>query len=185
MTTTEDSVNPTQQSPAQLEVPEPPAEVPAEVRALIGTKSEWWTAREPIDRSFVRRFAEAIFEEKQIHLDEKAARDVGYATVVAPPTGIVRYPHGGTEIPEPRDAFRYMVGVLVYGGRTHVHGGTLLRIFRPAQVGDVVSQRTRLRDVSMKQGSRFRMGIIIRETVYVNQFRQVLAHAQQIEIEIP
>lgn len=173
------------QPPEELEAVVPPEEVPEDVRQLIGTRSNWWTAREPIDRSFIRRFAEAIFDAQDVYLDERAARAAGYPTVVAPPTGIVRYPHGGVEIRPPHEVFKDMVGVLVYGGRTHVHGGTVLKIFRPPQVGDVVSQRTRLGDVSMKQGSRFRMGMIIRETVYVNQFRQVLAHAQQIEFEIP
>ena len=169
----------------QLEVPVPPEEVAEEVRALIGTRSSWWTAPEPIDRSYIRRYADAIFDDSAIYRDEKAARDAGYAPVIAPPTGIIRYPYGGTHIKKPQDAFKDMIKVLVYGGRTHVHGGTVLRIYRPAQVGDIVSQRTRLRDVSMKQGKNFRMGMIIRETVYVNQFRQVLAYAQQIEFEIP
>ncbi len=169
----------------QAEAPVPPEEISDEVRALIGTKSKWWTAPDPIDRSYVRRFAEAILDAQDIYLDERAARAAGYPTVVAPPTGIVRYPHGGVAIKAPHKVFEDMVGVLVYGGRTHVHGGTVLKIFRPAQVGDVVSQRTRLTSVSMKQGRRFRMGMIVRETVYVNQFRQVLAHARQIEFEIP
>jgi hypothetical protein len=169
----------------QLEAATPPEDISDEVRALIGTMSKWWTATEPVDRSFVRRFADAIYDDGEIYRNETAARNSGYATIPAPPTGIIRYPYGGIRIKAPQEAFKDMIGVLVFGGRTHVHGGTRMKIFRPAQVGDVVSQRTRLRDVSMKQGSRFRMGMIIRETVYVNQFHQVLAVAQQIEFELP
>lgn len=176
----------TQAVTEEIEAPVPPEEVPEDVRALIGTRSEWWTAPEPIDRSFVRRFADAVFDDSAIYRDERVARDAGYATVPGPPTSIVRYPHGGLEIAEPHQVFKDMVGVLVFGGRTHVHGGTRLRIFRPAQVGDQVSQRTRLKDVTMKEGrGGRRMGMIVRETVYVNQHRQVLAVAEQIEFELP
>ncbi|MDG4834311.1 MaoC family dehydratase N-terminal domain-containing protein [Solwaraspora sp. WMMD1047] len=170
---------------AQIEAPVPPEDISDEVRALIGTMSAWWTAPEPIDRSYLRRFADATFNDEPVHRDERAARAAGYPDVVGPPTAIVRYPHGGLEIRPPNQVFKDMVQVLVYGGRTHVHGGTRLRIFRPLQVGDVVSQRTRLREVAMKQGRKGRMGMIVRETVYVNQFREVLAHTQQIEFELP
>lgn len=170
---------------AQAEVPVPPDEVAEEVRALIGTMSAWWTAPEPIDRSFIRRFCDAVFDDSPIHRDVRAARRAGYPDVVGPPTSIVRYPHGGLAIKQPHEVFKEMIQVLVYGGRTHVHGGTNLKIFRPVRVGDVVSQRTRLRDVAMKQGRKSRMGMIVRETVFVNQYREVLAHAQQIEFELP
>lgn len=169
----------------QIEAPTPPQDISDDVRALIGTMSEWWTAPEPIDRSFIRRFADAIFDESDIQRDVDAARAAGYPDVVGTPTSIVRYPHGGTTIKPPNQVFKEMVQVLVFGGRTHVHGGTRLRIFRPVRPGDVVSQRTRLRDVTMKQGRQSRMGMIVRETVYVNQFREVLAHTQQIEFELP
>ena len=170
----------------EIEAPVPPEEVPEDVRALIGTRSEWWIAPEPIDRSFVRRFADAILDHSPLYRDEKVARDAGYSTIPGPPTSIVRYPHGGTAIAEPHQVFKDMVGVLVFGGRTHVHGGTRLKIFRPAQVGDQVAQRTRLKDVQMKTGrGGRRMGMTVRETVYVNQHRQVLAVAEQIEFELP
>lgn len=169
----------------EVEAPEPPEEVPEDVRALIGTRSKWWIAHEAVDRSYIRRFCDAIFNEQAIHRNEAAARAVGYPSVVGPPTSIVRYPHGGIAIKEPHEVFKEMVQVLVFGGRTHVHGGTKLQLFRPIREGDVISQRTRLRDVSMKQGRRFRMGMIVRETVYVNQFDEVIAHAQQIEFELP
>lgn len=153
-----------------------------EVLAQKGRMSRWWTAPEPLERGTVRRFAEAIMDQNPLYRDRDYAQRAGFPDVLAPPTYVVRYPYGGFEVQGP---FDQMVPVEVPGCHKMVHGGTELELFRPLQVGDVASQRTRIRDIYERQGRTGPMLFVIRETVYVNQHRQVLALARQINILLP
>lgn len=155
-----------------------------EALARKGEMSEWQTFPEPVDRGIVRRFAIAIMDQSAEYRDEKAAKEAGYADIVAPPTYIVRTPPaqwGGedslpTAAPNP---------VQVPGVRKAVLGGMEIDLFRPVQVGDLISYRTRMSDIYEKQGEKGPMAVTVQETVYVNQNRELLAIARKTLILLP
>src|SRR5262245_1462524 len=56
-----------------------------EIKALIGVEGEPQTSWEPVERSEVRRFAQAVMDDDPIFWDVAYVKDMRYGAVVAPP----------------------------------------------------------------------------------------------------
>ena len=111
-----------------------------------------------VGREKVREFAHAVGESDRLHLDPAAARDAGYADVVAPPMFAVVY--GAPAIapalldPEVGIDFAHMV-----------HGGQEFRWGPLVVAGDQIRTTTSVKDISERGG----MGFYVFETHSVNQ----------------
>ncbi|MBI4338944.1 MAG: MaoC family dehydratase N-terminal domain-containing protein [Chloroflexi bacterium] len=139
-----------------------------EVRALVGYKTKWRAAVEPVSRSEVRRFAVATYNQSPLHLEEAYAERSRWGVVIAPPTFAVRGVRGklgSGEAPEvtlPPDHLNPATP-------RRVNGGNEMEVFRPVQVGDEVRQRSRLLSVTEKSGRSGPFVLMVVETVYVDQ----------------
>ena len=111
-----------------------------------------------VGREKIREFAYAVGESNPLHLEPEAAREAGYADVVAPPMFAVVY-SGRAMAPAILDPevgidFAHMV-----------HGGQEFRWGPLVVAGDEITTTASVKDISERGG----MGFYVFETVSVNQ----------------
>jgi acyl dehydratase len=101
-----------------------------------------------VGREKVREFASAVGEENPLHHDVDAAREAGYADVVAPPMFAVVF--GGRAIAPA--LFDPEVGIdfsrMVHGGQEFVWGP-------PVVAGDEIATEVEVKDVAERGGLQF------------------------------
>ena len=101
-----------------------------------------------VGREKVREFAAAVGEENPLHHDPDAAREAGYADVVAPPMFAVVF--GGRAMAPA--LFDPEVGIdfsrMVHGGQEFVWGP-------PVVAGDEIATEVEVKDVSERGGLQF------------------------------
>jgi acyl dehydratase len=101
-----------------------------------------------VGREKVREFAAAVGEENPLHHDLEAAREAGYADVVAPPMFAVVF--GGRAMAPA--LFDPEVGIdfsrMVHGGQEFVWGP-------PVVAGDEIATEVEVKDVSERGGLQF------------------------------
>jgi acyl dehydratase len=101
-----------------------------------------------VGREKVREFAAAVGEENPLHHDVDAAREAGYADVVAPPMFAVVF--GGRAMAPA--LFDPEVGIdfsrMVHGGQEFVWGP-------PIVAGDEIATEVEVKDVSERGGLQF------------------------------
>jgi acyl dehydratase len=101
-----------------------------------------------VGREKVREFASAVGEENPLHHDPEAAREAGYADVVAPPMFAVVF--GGRAIAPA--LFDPEVGIdfarMVHGGQEFVWGP-------PVVAGDEIATEVEVKDVAERGGLQF------------------------------
>ncbi|HEX8976019.1 MAG TPA: MaoC family dehydratase N-terminal domain-containing protein [Solirubrobacteraceae bacterium] len=111
-----------------------------------------------VGREKIREFAHAVGETDRLHLDPGAAREAGFADVVAPPMFAVVYsaPAIAPALLDPAVGidFAHMV-----------HGGQEFRWGPLVVAGDEIRTTTSVRDIS----ERGEMGFYVFETKSVNQ----------------
>lgn len=133
-------------------------------RSLIGTSSESWVVE--VERGAIRRFAEAIGDTNPLWYDREHARSLGYPDVIAPPSFPVSFVM--PDIPpwwEGLDRKRFLAGE---------HGFSYTRAIT---VGDVLTLRMTLLDVTRKQGRSGVMDLMQQEVRGVDpEGRDVFAH---------
>jgi acyl dehydratase len=124
-----------------------------------------------IGREKIKEYAHAVGETNPIHLDVQAARDAGYADVVAPPMFAVVY--AGTAIGPPM--FDPDVGInlamLVHGGQEFVWGPLVV-------AGDEVTTTVGVKDIS-EDGGR---GYYVFESDSINQRGESVCRATWTQI---
>lgn len=133
-------------------------------RSLIGTSSEPWVVE--VERGAIRRFAEAIGDTNPLWHDREHARSLGYPDVIAPPSFPVSFVM--PDIPpwwEGLDRKRFLAGE---------HG---FAYERAITVGDVLTCRMTLLDVTRKQGRSGTMDLMLQEVRGVDaEGKDVFAH---------
>jgi acyl dehydratase len=101
-----------------------------------------------VGREKVREFAAAVGEENPLHHDPDAAREAGFADVVAPPMFAVVF--GGRAVAPA--LFDPEVGIdfarMVHGGQEFVWGP-------PVVAGDEIATEVEVKDVSERGGLQF------------------------------
>ena len=101
-----------------------------------------------VGREKVREFASAVGEENPLHHDPDAAREAGYADVVAPPMFAVVF--GGRAMAPA--LFDPEVGIdfarMVHGGQQFVWGP-------PVVAGDEIATEVEVKDVAERGGLQF------------------------------
>ena len=101
-----------------------------------------------VGREKVREFASAVGEEDPRHHDPDAAREAGYADVVAPPMFAVVYCAGamGPAIFDPDVGMDF--ARMLHGSQEFVWG-------EPVCAGDAITTETTVKDFSERDGKKF------------------------------
>jgi acyl dehydratase len=119
-------------------------------RSLVGRESE--PVQHDVERSAIRRFAEALGDPNPLYQDEAAARAAGFAGLVAPPT----FPLALTS----NERFRHSLDL---GTRSILHGEQQFEYARPIVAGDRLTVVTRVADVQEKAGASGPMDVLVLE----------------------
>jgi acyl dehydratase len=136
-------------------------------RALIGRWGPDATMR--VELGKIREFARAVKDPNPAYLDETEA--------LAPPTFLMTLAHWIRDLGETRSAVK-----LDY--RRLLHGEQEFEYLRPIRAGDVLTFRSRTKDVFEKQGKRGgTMTFVIGETEFRNQHGEVVAYMRNTAIE--
>jgi acyl dehydratase len=111
-----------------------------------------------VGREKIREYARAVGETNPLHLEPQAARDAGYADVVAPPMFAVVFsaPSVGPPIFDPEIELNF--ALMVHGGQEFVWGP-------PVVAGDEITTTTSVKDISERDGR----GYYVFESVSTNQ----------------
>jgi acyl dehydratase len=101
-----------------------------------------------VGREKVREFAGVVGEEDPRYHDVEAAREAGYADVVAPPMFAVVYSGGaiGPALFDPEVGIDF--AQMVHGGQEFVWGA-------PVVAGDEISTEVEVKDISERGGLKF------------------------------
>lgn len=97
-----------------------------------------------VTRNDIRRFATAIGDSNPAYHDREAAKALGYADVIAPPTFLISATTGGGSggfILDPDLGLNYAMVV---------HGEEAFEFVRPVQAGDVLEMTQRIADIQAK-----------------------------------
>jgi acyl dehydratase len=153
-----------------------------EVRAWIGHATEPMSLPEEIAASDVRRYVEATGDANPLWMDDAAARAAGYRARVVPPMLVAelawRLKH--------REAGRMTDRVplpAIYGDTRNVE--TDIEWLEPVHVGDQLSVRHRIRDITARSGRRGLGVYITRETEFSNQDGRVVTRVAQTVVRLP
>jgi acyl dehydratase len=159
-----------------------------EIEALIGLEGHPQTCWEPVERSEVRRFAEAVMDDDPIFWNDAYAKQTRYGSVVAPPLFPLfahRRPPGSADplaraVTEPD--FDGFVGLLTTGLPPVplpmlprlLNGGNEVELYRLPKLGERITARAKYLDIYEKTGRSGTMVFIVVETRYTNQHDELL-----------
>ena len=142
-----------------------------EIRAMLGQEL-YIPGKEVIDRTAIRRYAQAISDPNPLYVDEEFARKSACGGLIAPPTFIFDVSHDTfAEVGEDgRDLSRVTIQ-----GLNAVRGGNEYQFFEPARPGDIINRRRKITDIYKKKGKRAGMILfVVYETSYTNQKDRLL-----------
>lgn len=143
-----------------------------EMKAAIGVESE--PSVYEIERSSIRRFAEAIGDANPLYHDEDYAKSKGYRSLIAPPGFIAQY------------AFPIKRGKAVTFKNPltrNLNGGNEYEFFKPIQAGDTITSTRQLVEIREKSGRMGTMLITVSETTYKDQDGDTVAKARSTLID--
>jgi acyl dehydratase len=158
------------------------------VRALIGMEGEPQTCWEPVERSEIRRFAQAIMDDDPIFWNDAYAKNTRYGTVVAPPLFPLfayRSTPGSPDLLADAATdpdFDGFAG-LTTTGLPPIHlpqlprllnGGNEVELYQLPKLGDHLTARSKYVDIYEKTGRSGTMVFIVIETRYTNQDEALL-----------
>ena len=123
-----------------------------EMKAVLGVESEP-TVHE-VERGAIRRFADAVGDANPLYRDPDAARDAGYADVIAPPTYLRALMPDPALPPYPRPYPEVL------------DGGSAWRYLRPVQAGQRMTVTWKLADAKEREGRLGPMVIATTEIAY-------------------
>jgi acyl dehydratase len=175
----------------------PTSVITDEIRALIGAKSEPFTAWDSVESGAVRRFCQAIMDDDRAYWDEEYAKGTKYGGVIAPPlypgfTG--RRPPG---TPDPLDRFKdepdWDGATGGRGGpgqlppidipfKRLLNGGVSAEFFAFCKPGDRITGQREYIEITERTGRTGLMAIIVSETTYTNQDGLLLSKVRNTTI---
>ena len=119
-------------------------------KSLIGRESE--PVVQDVEKSAIRRFAEALGDPNPVYVDEGAAKSAGFPGIVAPPTFAVTL--------VVNDRFRHSLDL---GTRNVLHGEQVIETFRPLLAGERITVKSRVADVQERTGPSGTMDFLVIE----------------------
>ena len=139
-------------------------------RSLAGAESEPY--ENEIERSALRKYAEAIQDSNPIYVDETYGRSTPHGGIIAPPTFLCTLHAGTRKAPDP-----------VPPSYTEVlNGGIEFQYERAVRFRDVLIGRSRIADAFEKEGRLGRMLFLVSETVFRDRAGILVARMRQTEI---
>jgi acyl dehydratase len=125
-----------------------------EIRAMLG-QEVYFAGKEVIDRTAIKRYAQAISDLHPLYIDEEFAKKGKYGGVIAPPTFIFDVSHDiFAEIGEDGNEYQF---------------------FEPARPGDIINRRRKIADIYEKKGKKAgNILFVVYETTYTNQKDELL-----------
>ena len=144
--------------------------ITGEIRACIGIQSQPTVIE--IERSMIKRFAEAIEDPNPLWQDEEYARNARNGGIVAPPGFLISLMMRG---PMPELPFELPFTRLLDGGGEWEY-------FKPIRPGDVITVVTRLADVMEREGKMGTMVFLVTETTWKNQRNELIARSRGTSI---
>ncbi|HZQ36734.1 MAG TPA: MaoC family dehydratase N-terminal domain-containing protein [Dehalococcoidia bacterium] len=139
-----------------------------EMRDQIGKEGPPSTLE--VDKTAVRMFARAVGHTDQVFYDEEEAKRRGYRSLPAPPGYL------GTRVYNPKAAQGDGPGSFTRGPYKRIlNGGTEIEYLGDICAGDVLTARSKIADLSERQGSVGPMLITVSETSYTNQDGKLVA----------
>ena len=135
-------------------------------RSLLG--QEFPSGNYEVTSDVIKSYSTAVGETNPIHHDEVEAQRNGYRSIVAPPT-IVNILIRSLGRPKVN---------LSFNGLT-AHAGQSLQNFIPICAGDTIDAKTLLQDVYTKTGRTGTMAFVVWETVFSNQYGELVAKARE------
>jgi len=119
-------------------------------RSLIGRESE--PVVHDVERTAIRRFADALGDPNPLYQDEAVAKAAGYPALVAPPTFAVAL--------TANDRFRHSLDL---GTRSILHSEQQLEYARALVAGDRITVVSRVADVLERPSASGPMDVIVLE----------------------
>jgi acyl dehydratase len=140
----------------------------------VGQELDHWPL--PVESSKVREFAIALLDDDPIYRDAEAARAAGFDDIPAPLTFAATSSHYREDLP----LFERLNMDL---GRV-LHGESSWEYLAPIKVGDQLTARRRLTDVSTRPGKRGGdMTFFTFEIEYINQAGDPVLRERQVVLE--
>ncbi len=115
-----------------------------------------------VEKGRIRNFARAIGEEDPVYSDEEAAKKAGFRAIPTPPT----FPHA--LVMDAGQSFRILADMGIDKARS-MHGEQGFTYHADICAGDVITGRTRIKDIYEKKGGALKF--IETETRMENQER--------------
>lgn len=142
-----------------------------EMKAMIG-KEDYFVGTEIIDKSVVRRYAQAIEDLNPLYLDEEYAKKSSYGEIIAPPTFI--FDVVNNIFSEVGEDGRGLSRIAIPGFRL-ARGGNEYQFFQPARIGDRIDQKRKIIDVYEREGKTVgKIIFVVYDITYTNQEGEVL-----------
>ena len=159
--------------------------LPEEITKFIGTDlGECGTCE--VDKSGIRRFANAVEDFNPLYWDEEYAKNSKYGSVIAPP-GFFGWPTKpwGAHIVRPSSgevAGKLDAALAKAGYPRGVAGRSEFDFLRPVKVGDILSASEKIIDIAGKEGRTGKMVLVTREITWTDQNGDVVAKVRQTGI---
>jgi acyl dehydratase len=142
-----------------------------EIQAMIGQEIDF-PASEIIDRSSIRRYAQAISDLNPLYLDEEYAKKTEYGGIIAPPTFIFDVNHNIFD--EVGEDGRNLARVTIPGLKL-ARGGNEYQFVQPARPGDMVHQKRKIVDIYERPSKTVgKILFIVYDVTYTNQEDKLL-----------
>jgi len=136
------------------------------IKKLIGIESE--PVLYEIDAGAIRLFAQSILDNDPLFFDEEYAQKTAHHGVIAPPT----FYGGATSIRNTTlndENLRQGIDELVSSGWIGVNGGDDFELLIPIKPGDTLTCRSKIVDVTEKQGRSGNLIFVTNEKTFTNQ----------------
>ena len=138
-----------------------------EVKGLLGVEMNPKVVE--IEKSMIKRFAEAIEDTNPLWQDKDYAQNSKYGNIVAPPT-FVHYLRSAEFV-------RLLLDTKCPATRI-LNGGNEIEFFHPIKVGDIISITDKVVDIYEREGKAGKMLFIVWESVYKNQKKDTVARVR-------
>ncbi len=156
-----------------------------EMKAQIGVESGPSTYE--IERSSIRRWAEAIGDTNPLYHDEEYAKSKGYRSIIAPPGFVGQYAFAVTPSSSVDSSSSAGASNSAYRGvaspfSRNLNGGNEYEILKTVQAGDTLKMTTMIADLREREGRMGKMLFVITETTFKNQDGEIVAKARSTGI---
>lgn len=142
-----------------------------EIRAMIGQEADF-PGTELIDKSSIRRYAQAISDLNPLYLDEEYAKRTAHGGIIVPPTFVFEV--SNDIFSDVGDDGRDLSRITISGLKL-VRGGNEYQFFQLARPGDIINQKRKIIDIYERESRAVgRILFIVYDTTYTNQENKLL-----------